>query len=224
VILTSRLSASASEILAGAMKDYKRAVIVGDDQTFGKGTVQAVINLPPTLGALKVTTSMFFLPGGESTQRQGVHSDVVVPSPFSTDEFGERALPNNLPEQAIAPFVYQDSSSHMDKDWTPVSTDLVSRLSEKSAKRVASSDEFKKIQEQLKKAQENKGIVRLADVLKEQADAKKTKKPELTRKEKEDKERGPEFKEALNILADMVTDSAPLASDKNANTAAKSPN
>ncbi len=68
VLLTSRVSASASEIVAGAMKDYRRAIVVGDDHTFGKGTVQSMVNLPQDLGALKVTTALFFRPGGNSTQ------------------------------------------------------------------------------------------------------------------------------------------------------------
>lgn len=72
IVLTSRLSASASEIVSGALKDYHRAVIVGANHTFGKGTVQAVLNLPSDLGALKVTTGMFFIPGGHSTEYEGV--------------------------------------------------------------------------------------------------------------------------------------------------------
>ena len=72
VVHVSRVSASASEILAGALKDYHRAVITGDDHTFGKGTVQTVTPLPPGLGALKITTARFFRPGGQSTQNDGV--------------------------------------------------------------------------------------------------------------------------------------------------------
>src|SRR5690606_36108863 len=67
-VLISRRSASASEILAGALSDYDRAVIIGDSHTFGKGTVQAVLPLPLGLGAMKVTTGMFFIPSGASTQ------------------------------------------------------------------------------------------------------------------------------------------------------------
>jgi carboxyl-terminal processing protease len=69
VILTSRITASASEIVAGAMKDYQRAVIVGDDHTFGKGTVQSFVHQPGRLGAIKVTTALFFRPGGERDRR-----------------------------------------------------------------------------------------------------------------------------------------------------------
>ncbi|MGZ3743225.1 MAG: S41 family peptidase, partial [Pseudobdellovibrionaceae bacterium] len=77
VLLTSRISASASEIVAGTLQDYKRAVIVGGDHTFGKGSVQSVLPMPNNLGALKVTVGMFFVPGGNSTQHRGVEADVV---------------------------------------------------------------------------------------------------------------------------------------------------
>ncbi|MCK7507177.1 MAG: S41 family peptidase [Desulfobacterales bacterium] len=76
VVLTSRLSASASEIVAGALKDYHRAVIVGSDHTFGKGSVQALMPLPWDLGGITVTTALYFLPGGKSTQKIGVEADV----------------------------------------------------------------------------------------------------------------------------------------------------
>ena len=105
MVLTSRVSASASEILAGALKDYRRAVIVGDDHTFGKGTVQSVFPLRPGLGATKITTALFFRPGGRSTQNDGVGSHVVVPSPFNLEIFGERTQPHALPSQSIAPFL-----------------------------------------------------------------------------------------------------------------------
>src|SRR5262249_31862058 len=74
VVHVSRVSASASEILAGALKDYHRAVITGDDHTFGKGTVQTVTPLSPGLGALKITTARFFPPRGQSTQSDGAAS------------------------------------------------------------------------------------------------------------------------------------------------------
>src|SRR5207249_8956230 len=85
-VLVSRLSASASEILAGALQDYGRALIVGDTATHGKGTVQHVIDLgsrlpdEPKLGALKLTIQQFYRVNGDSTQSRGVASDIVVPS------------------------------------------------------------------------------------------------------------------------------------------------
>ncbi len=89
VVLTSKFSASASEILAGAIQDYQRGIIVGDDSTHGKGTVQSLLDLgsqlfrvpdPPNLGALKITMQQFYRPNGDSTQQRGVLSDLTLPS------------------------------------------------------------------------------------------------------------------------------------------------
>ena len=91
VILVNELSASASEILAAAMQDYKRAIIIGSKQTYGKGTVQNMIDLNQWLrkndlgdmGALKLTTQKFYRVNGGSTQLEGVKSDVVMPDRYS---------------------------------------------------------------------------------------------------------------------------------------------
>ena len=89
VVLTSKFSASASEILAGAIQDYGRGIIVGDATTHGKGTVQSLLDLgsqlfqipnPPNLGALKITMQQFYRPNGDSTQKRGVVADVAMPS------------------------------------------------------------------------------------------------------------------------------------------------
>jgi carboxyl-terminal processing protease len=87
VVLISKFSASASEIFAGAVKDYERGVIIGDESTHGKGTVQSLLDLSdklfrhgPKLGALKITQQQFYRPNGSSTQREGVKSDVILPS------------------------------------------------------------------------------------------------------------------------------------------------
>ena len=89
VVLTSKFSASASEILAGAIQDYRRGLVVGDTSTHGKGTVQSLLDLgplmfrvgnPPNLGALKLTMQQFYRPNGDSTQKRGVLADVVLPS------------------------------------------------------------------------------------------------------------------------------------------------
>ena len=105
VVLTSRLSASASEIVAGALKNYRRAVIVGSDHTFGKGSVQTLAPLPEDLGGMKVTTGLYFLPGGESTQKMGVEADVRLPMWLFLEDIGETELDYPLPVQAITPFL-----------------------------------------------------------------------------------------------------------------------
>lgn len=102
VVLVNELSASASEIFAAAMQDYHRAVIIGGKQTYGKGTVQSVLdlnkyhNLNEDLGALKITIQKFYRISGGSTQMEGVHSDIMLPSRYSYMEIGERDLKNAL--------------------------------------------------------------------------------------------------------------------------------
>ena len=100
VVLVNRLSASASEIFAGAMQDYQRGIIVGD-RSFGKGTVQTLI--PLTEGQLKITESKFYRISGESTQHRGVVPDVEFPSIYDTEEIGESALDHALNWDQISP-------------------------------------------------------------------------------------------------------------------------
>lgn len=109
VILVNELSASASEILAAAMQDYERAIVIGSQQTYGKGTVQNVIDLNQwirnpdfgDLGALKITTQKFYRVSGGSTQLEGVKSDVVVPDRYSYIDIGEKDQENPLPWDQI---------------------------------------------------------------------------------------------------------------------------
>lgn len=101
-VLVNRLSASASEIFAGAMQDYHRALIIGG-QTFGKGTVQTV--QPLNHGELKLTLAKFYRVSGQSTQHQGVLPDIAYPAMVDTQEIGESALPEALPWDSIRPVV-----------------------------------------------------------------------------------------------------------------------
>jgi carboxyl-terminal processing protease len=99
VVLVNRQSASASEILAAALQDYGRALIVGDSKTHGKGTVQSWQNLDernPKLGSLKVTTHSFYRVAGGSTQLKGVVPDMVIPSVLEALEIGEEFLPHAM--------------------------------------------------------------------------------------------------------------------------------
>jgi len=98
-ILVNRFSASASEILAGAIQDYERGLILGTD-TFGKGTVQRVQSL--SLGQIKFTESKFYRVSGKSTQNKGISPDIYLPSPINTEEIGENKLPGALEYDSIA--------------------------------------------------------------------------------------------------------------------------
>lgn len=104
-VLVNRLSASASEIFAGAMQDYHRALIVGG-QTFGKGTVQTV--QPLNHGELKLTLAKFYRVSGQSTQHQGVIPDISYPAEVDTKEIGESALPEAMPWDSIRAAVSPD--------------------------------------------------------------------------------------------------------------------
>ena len=114
VILVNELSASASEILAAAMQDYKRAIVIGSKQTYGKGTVQNIIDLNRMIrsntngdmGAFKFTTQKYYRINGGSTQLEGVKSDVVVPDRYSYIEIGEKDQDNPLEWDEIAPANY----------------------------------------------------------------------------------------------------------------------
>ena len=99
-VLVDRYSASASEILAGAIQDYERGIIIGD-QTFGKGTVQKLDTL--SAGQIKITESKFYRVSGESTQRKGIVPDILLPAYTSRDDFGEEALETALPWDVIKP-------------------------------------------------------------------------------------------------------------------------
>lgn len=107
VVLVNRLSASASEIFAGAMQDYHRALIVGS-QTFGKGTVQTIQEL--NHGELKLTLAKFYRVSGKSTQHQGVLPDIDYPSLLDAEEIGESALPEAMPWDSIKPALLRASN------------------------------------------------------------------------------------------------------------------
>lgn len=142
VVLTSKLSASASEILAGAIKDYHRGIIVGDPQTHGKGTVQTLMDIGQSLfkirrenyGALKVTLQQFYLPDGQSTQLDGVAADVILPSVISKMPVAEGDLDYALAHDRINPAKHNLYSM--------VPADLVNSLRASSQQRVSADEEF----------------------------------------------------------------------------------
>lgn len=148
VILVNELSASASEIMAAAMQDYKRAIVIGSNQTYGKGTVQNVYNLNNAvrnntsgdLGALAFTTQKYYRINGGSVQLEGVKSDVKVPGRFSFIEVGEKEKDNPLPYDEIDPAVYQTWDNYFDYD----------NAISKSKERMSNNEQLKLIEENAK--------------------------------------------------------------------------
>ena len=156
IVLINSLSASASEIFAAALQDYGRALIVGDHHTFGKGTVQMMLDVSQVgrvmsfgggdgdgeAGSLKLTIQKFYRIAGGSTQLHGVASDVVLPSLYDREGIGESALKDPLPYDEVPPADFEKVSDH------PLFT---AQLRERSASRVAADPEFKYIVEDLAK-------------------------------------------------------------------------
>lgn len=158
VIMVNELSASASEIFAAAMQDYKRAVILGPKHTYGKGTVQSVYDLnrwydnpDVDLGALKMTIQKFYRINGGSTQLEGVTSDIIVPTRFSYMTIGEKDLDNPLSFDKIAPANYTLWNNYSNFEEVIAS----------SIQRINANEQFKLIDENalwLKKAQEDNTV------------------------------------------------------------------
>ena len=119
VVLVNELSASASEIFAAAMQAYNRAVIIGGNQTYGKGTVQNILPInqfypkyKKKLGFLKMTIQKFYRVNGGSTQKEGVYSDIAMPSRYSYMKFGERDMDGSLEWDKVAKANYQEVNSY----------------------------------------------------------------------------------------------------------------
>ena len=174
VVLVNKFSASASEIVAGALQDYGRALIVGSEHTHGKGTVQIIMDLDRSLtlrnmreymplGALKMTTQKFYRVSGDSTQYRGVIPDIILPDRSLYNEFGERYLDYSLPWDRI------EAVKHM--EWPAFDR---AELSTKSQARVAKNEDFIEIQriaeamgERIKNTRQS---LRIDDVVRERDD------------------------------------------------------
>ena len=163
VVLTSKFSASASEILAGAVQDYGRGLVVGDSTTHGKGTVQNLVNLnqllfrvenPPNMfGALKITMQQFYRPNGDSTQQRGVLADITLPSISDHMDVGESDLDYPVEFDRVPSARYSRLGL--------VSQDMLGILQKKSSNRIDQSNDFaKRIKniEEYKKQKERKAV------------------------------------------------------------------
>ena len=178
VVLINKFSASASEILAGALQDYRRAVIIGSEHSYGKGTVQTMADLDANLpfinldqyrplGAMKVTTQKFYRVSGESTQYRGVVPDIILPDPLRHVEAGEQYVDNSLP---------WDSVEHT--SFTPWKTPLaLPPLIDRSQERIATNEEFTEILAETERAKERREQTRQSLAL------------EVVRKEREEEKK-----------------------------------
>ena len=178
VIMVNSFSASASEILAAAIQDYKRGIIIGSKQTYGKGTVQNVIDLNSfvrsssagDLGALKTTTQKFYRINGGSTQLEGVSSDIVMPDRYAYLKMGERDVDNAMPWDKIDPAPYSV--------WT--NNAKFEKAIADSKKRIAQNPQFKLIEENAKwideRSKENLYSLKMEEFKKSQKEIEDTNK------------------------------------------------
>lgn len=158
VVVCNRLSASASEIFAGAIKDYRRGIVIGDRTTHGKGTVQNVMQVSEPRGffgrseprgALKLTISKFYRVNGDSTQNKGVVSDVVLPSIFNHRDIGEDSLDNALEFDRIQRASYMPFTGYY-------SDNIVKNLGQLSKTRVGADKDFQKLNKNIARYVERK--------------------------------------------------------------------
>ncbi len=217
IVLCNRLSASASEIFAGAIKDYHRGIVIGDTTTHGKGTVQNVMPVSSQMfgllgnrqnrGALKLTINQFYRVNGDSTQNLGVKSDVVLPSLIDHMDLGESFLENSLAFDKI------DPARHLIYDM--VSPGIVTSLRERSQERVAKDGKFGESQKDIERYLERKNRKSVSlneEKLRQERESDKA--AEAVAKEEEDAENKPENapifpdtfynKEVLNVAVDYL--------------------
>ena len=172
LIMLNRYSASASEILAGAMHDYQRAILAGDTTTFGKGTVQNIFQLPEGYGALKVTIAQFYRVSGWSTQNRGVETSLVLPSLYNARDIGESTLDNALPWRSIDRVSYR-VNGNLKK--------VLPKLKQLSENRIANSEFFQKVKDDVQEYLKTIKPLKYTSILKMQED-------DLRRKTQRDQE------------------------------------
>ncbi|MEG8946435.1 carboxy terminal-processing peptidase [Rosettibacter firmus] len=219
-VLVNRFSASASEIFSGAIQDYGRGIIIGEN-TYGKGTVQNLLDLNrhipiagKKLGQLKLTIAKFYRITGSSTQHKGVQPDIIFPSPYSADEFGESSQPSALPWDQIQPAQYEkygdiskfiplliqkhQERTKKDPEYQLLLDDI-EEIKENREKKVFSlnekirREEKNKAEERKKKKDEERARINKLDIKdKKEVDAQTSKASDY------------ELKESTRILADLI--------------------
>ncbi len=207
VVLTSKFSASASEILAGAIQDYQRGLIVGDRATHGKGTVQSLLNLgrelfqvenAPNLGALKITMQKFYRPNGDSTQVRGVLADVELPSITNHMDVSESDLDHVIKWDAVKPATYHKTAM--------VSNNMLAQLKAASLARQEASEDFAKLNRRIKRYRERKD--REYTTLNEEAFLAERAELEADDDKDEDKDKDEEEKDEVIIDRTFYVDEA----------------
>ncbi|HSV97860.1 MAG TPA: carboxy terminal-processing peptidase [Spirochaetota bacterium] len=142
VVLIDRFSASASEIFAGAIKDYRRGIVLGPTATFGKGSVQEYNQLPSKKGAVKITTALFYQPGGTSNQLTGIAPDIIIPDISAAWDIGEAKLRNPLTWEKIPSASFVPYRNYLNRE-------IIGALQEQSKRRVAGMKEFADLNERI---------------------------------------------------------------------------
>ena len=205
VVLVNRMSASASEIFAGAIQDYNRGIIIGE-QTFGKGTVQSL--LPLSIGQLKATTAKYYRISGKSTQNKGVIADLDYPSVYNAKDIGESSLPEALPYDQVNSIPYQTYYNM---------TDILPKLGEKYNSRMKLNPDYEYVLERKKRIEEmtNKKEVSLSEPLR----LKESKEADQWRLDLENKLRHSKGEPPLESLKELNDDetAAPHASEIDVN-------
>lgn len=220
-VMVNRFSASASEIFSGAIQDYHRGLVIGE-QTYGKGTVQNMIDLnrfqrgdDDKLGQLKLTIAKYYRVDGGSTQNKGVHPDILFPASIDTSEYGESSEPSALPYDRIAPSDYQVFADNLNK--------FVPALTEKYKARSSRNPEFSLMEEEFREYREarNKKTVSLNETVRrkerDEAEARRLERQNKRREAaglkllkkgetapKDEKITDPLIKESANILSDFI--------------------
>jgi carboxyl-terminal processing protease len=214
VVIINKFSASASEIFAGAIQDYRRGIVIGDKATHGKGTVQQLFDLGnalfrirqvPNMGALKLTIQQFYRPGGDSTQNRGVVSDVELPSLTTHLDVGESDLDYALKFDRVDPLPHD--VFHM------VDSNVVQGLRQRSQQRIEKSEYFGKATRQIDRYEEQKDrktvTLNKEQFLKERAELDAEKKQEemfddMTNPSRPVYEMDGYGQEALDIVSDYL--------------------
>ena len=141
--------------MTGALKAYDRCLVVGQSQSYGKGSVQQIIPLTGRLGALKITRGLYYIADGVSPQFDGIKSDVVLPSNLDAVQLGERYLPCALSAPKIDSHLSLEATTGRGV-WTPVTTNLVERLKRSSAARIAKNEAFSDIKKFIEKSEDER--------------------------------------------------------------------